>query len=154
MQSPQSRIAAQKKRRKWLRRGLLPRCQGGGELPIAKKLQKSGDFCFRDGRITATGRICWKTRKVSIGNEGKCLKRRRGLRRQQGKFREMGIKESGSSALLLRFAAVASVGTMGRIIESTERGLQSLSSRLDVLKIISNRVLCSVLIASKLSQVA
>lgn len=67
-----------KTRRKWLCRGLLPRCQGGGELPIAKKLQKSGDFCFRDGRITATGRICWKTRKVSIGNEGKCLKRRRG----------------------------------------------------------------------------
>ena len=66
----------------------------------------------------------------------------------------MGIKESGSLALLLRFAAVASVGTMGRIIESTERGLQSLGSRLDVLKIISNRVLCSVLIASKLSQVA
>ena len=42
---------------------------------------------------------------------------------------------------------------MGRIIESTERGLQSLGSQLDVLKIISNRVLCSVLIASKLSQV-
>lgn len=66
----------------------------------------------------------------------------------------MGIKESGSSVLLLRFAAVASVGTMGRIIESTERGLRYLGSRLDVLKIISNRVLCSVLIASKLSQVA
>ena len=73
-------------------RGLLPKKSGengcveaycrvarvDGELPIAKKLQKSGDFCFRDGRITATGRICWKTRKVSIGNEGKCLKRRRG----------------------------------------------------------------------------
>ena len=43
-----------------------------------KKLQKSRDFCFRDGRITATGHICWKTRKVSNGNEGKCLKRRRG----------------------------------------------------------------------------
>ena len=35
-----------KTRRKWLCRGLLPRCQGGGELPIAKKLQKSRDFCF------------------------------------------------------------------------------------------------------------
>ena len=67
-----------KTRRKWLCRGLLPRCQGEGELPIAKKLQKSRDFCFRDGRITATGHICWKTRKVSNGNEGKCLKRRRG----------------------------------------------------------------------------
>lgn len=67
-----------KTRRKWLCRGLLPRCQGGGELPIAKKMQKSRDFCFRDGRITATGRICRKTRKVSNGNEGKCLKRRRG----------------------------------------------------------------------------
>lgn len=75
---PNRGLLPKKKRRKWLRRGLLPRCQGGGELPIAKKLQKSGDFCFRDGRITATGRICWKTRKVSIGNEGKCLKRRRG----------------------------------------------------------------------------
>lgn len=67
-----------KTRRKWLCRGLLPRCQGGGELPIAKKMQKSRDFCFHDGRITATGHICWKTRKVSNGNEGKCLKRRWG----------------------------------------------------------------------------
>lgn len=67
-----------KTRRKWLCRGLLPRCQGGGGLPIARKMQKSRDFCFRDGRITATGRICRKTRKVSNGNEGKCLKRRRG----------------------------------------------------------------------------
>ena len=90
---------------------------------------------------------------MSNGNEGKCLKRRRGYDDSRANTAK-GIKESGSSALLLRFAAVASVGTVGRIIESTERGLQSLSSRLDVLKIISNRVLCSVLIASKLSQVA
>ena len=142
-----------KTRRKWLCRGLLPRCQGGGELPIAKKMQKSRDFCFRDGRITATGRICRKTRKVSNGNEGKCLKGV-GATTTAGRIPRKGTKESGASALLLRFAAVASMRTMGRIIESTERGLQSLGSRLDVLKIISNRVLCSVLIASKLSQVA
>lgn len=142
-----------KTRRKWLCRGLLPRCQGGGELPIAKKMQKSRDFCFRDGRITATGRICRKTRKVSNGNEGKCLKRRRGYDDSRANTAKRN-KRKRTSALLLRFAAVASMRTMGRIIESTERGLQSLGSRLDVLKIISNRVLCSVLIASKLSQVA
>jgi len=57
---------------------LNPWLESSEQSLIAKKLQKSRDFCFRDGRITATGRICWKTRKVSNGNEGKCLKRRRG----------------------------------------------------------------------------
>lgn len=142
-----------KTRRKWLCRGLLPRCQGGGELPIAKKMQKSRDFCFRDGRITATGRICRKTRKVSNGNEGKCLKRRRGYDDSRANTAKRN-KRKRHLGIAAAFAAVASMRTMGRITESTERGLQSLGSRLDVLKIISNRVLCSVLIASKLSQVA
>lgn len=51
-------------------------------------------------------------------------------------------------------ATVASVRTMDRISESTEKGLRFWGSRSEVSKIILNRVLCLILIASKLSQVA
>ena len=64
------------------------------------------------------------------------------------------MKESGNSASPLRFATVASVRTMDRISESTEKGLRFWGSRSDVSKIILNRVLYVILIASKLSQVA
>ena len=57
---------------------LIAALSGWRGVANRKKDAKSRDFCFRDGRITATGRICRKTRKVSNGNEGKCLKRRRG----------------------------------------------------------------------------
>ena len=36
---------------------LFPLCGDGKESVIAKKLQRSRDFCFRIRRITATGRI-------------------------------------------------------------------------------------------------
>ena len=58
----------QKKRRKWLCRGLLLRCQGGRESSIAKKLQESRDFCFRNRLSTATGQIRRKTCEASGGN--------------------------------------------------------------------------------------
>ena len=57
-----------KKRRKWLCRGLLLRCQGGRESAIAKKLQRSRDFCFHNGLSAATGQIRRKTCEASDGN--------------------------------------------------------------------------------------
>lgn len=87
------------------------------------------------------------------GNRGRSWERRRGCD-EQGESREKGMKESGNSASPLRFATVASVRTMDRIPESTEKGLRFWGSRSEVSKIILNRVLCLILIASKLSQVA
>lgn len=76
-----------KKRRKWLCRGLLLRCQGGRESPIAKKLQRNRDICFHNGLSTATGQIRRKTCEASDGN-GSDLWKGAGLRRWWSGSRE------------------------------------------------------------------
>lgn len=76
-----------KKRRKWLCRGLLLRCQGGRGSAIAKKLQRSRDFCFHNGLSTATGQIRRKTCEASDGN-GSDLWKSAGLRRWWSESRE------------------------------------------------------------------
>ena len=42
----------------------FPLCEDGKESVIAKKLQKSRDFCFHTRRIAATGRILRKTCRI------------------------------------------------------------------------------------------
>lgn len=42
----------------------FPLCGDGKEFVIAKKLQKSRDFCFHTRRIAATGRILRKTCRI------------------------------------------------------------------------------------------
>ena len=76
-----------KKRRKWLCGGLLLRCQGGRESPIAKKLQRNRDFCFHNRLIAATGQIRRKTCEASDGN-GADLWKGAGLRRWWSESRE------------------------------------------------------------------
>lgn len=76
-----------KKRRKWLCGGLLLRCQGGRESPIAKMLQRNRDFCFRNGLSTATGQIRRKTCEASDGNRADLWKGA-GLRRWWSESRE------------------------------------------------------------------
>ena len=110
--------------------------EGRRESLIAKKLQESRDFCFWNGWIAATEQISRKT------GDGADLSN------------DVWGGIGGNSAAPLRFATVASVRTMDRISESTEKGLRFWGSRSDVSKIILNRVLCLILIASKLSQVA
>lgn len=137
--------------------------EGRRESLIAKKLQESRDFCFWNGWIAAAEQISRKTGDgADLSNDvwghrrqqKQILGKAQGLRWWQGKSREKGMKESGNSAAPLRFATVASVRTMDRISESTEKGLRFWGSRSDVSKIILNRVLYLILIASKLSQVA
>ena len=137
--------------------------EGRRESLIAKKLQESRDFCFWNGWIAATGQISRKTGDgADLSNDvwghrrqqKQILEKAQGLRWQQGKSREKGMKESGNSGSPLRFATVASVRTMDRISESTEKGLRFWGTRSEVSKIILSRVLCLILIASKLSQVA
>ena len=99
------------------------------------------------------GLIFRMTRGGHRRQQKQILGKAQGLRWWQGKSREKGMKESGNSASPLRFATVASVRTMDRISESTEKGLRFWGSRSEVSKIILNRVLCLILIASKLSQV-
>lgn len=76
-----------KKRRKWLCRGLLLRCQGVRESPIAKKLQRNRDYCFHNRLIATTGQIRRKTCGASDGN-GADLWKGAGPRRWWNKSRE------------------------------------------------------------------
>ena len=57
---------------------LIAALSGWRGVANRKKVAKKSRFLFSRWADHCSGRICWKTRKVSNGNEGKCLKRRRG----------------------------------------------------------------------------